>query len=1038
MGYADLDKAAPFLRFRLIALLSSLALLTSLGNGQESANPLDEKYRKAMALYDVDRNDEALGVFEEIVSECPDQEPPLVCGYARLGLSWIALSDERLGHAKREAVAAQKVFKAHSDVHGQAEFLCVMGNIFHRESNSEEARANLEACRDHRRKTEDMRGELSSLIPLGQAYEVLGLFSKAHETFLHAGTLAAAMNDPIAQIDLWTVQGDLYFRTGLYADAKDVWEKAQAKKSTKKDRIRNARLFCSLADVHRALGKYVSAFDDCQDAYEAFERLGNHRGLGDVFYQVSRILENQGMYDLAHSNVDRAEKEYREIDEKSRVATCWQQRAYIHFQQKKYDKAEEWSAKSLDEFKKIGQVPAYYGSLRILADIYREKGNHDKAWEIGQKVREYFDGINHEMGVAEANYHLGLVGEKRGNLDSAVKLLTEALKTYTDRRSPLGQVKALNGLGGIFAKQGKDAEAQEAFDKAITILETVRGGVSGGIDERAAFFSAQAQVFEAMVQLQFAQGPDKADEALEFAERSRARAIIDLLGMAKVDLWSKVKDNKLRNLDDENRRQIAKVVFAMADLDGETTLSSQQRGVRRAELSAKHTKLLDDSRAIGFEVFRESDVYRDRMITQQKPIDLTEVQKALRPDDEIILAYYAGQERTYAWLVPPEGETVLAKELSEGGKSLGRTQIANRVTPYLSIAGELTISESDAQRGIKKARRRRPTKTATRTDDLYNVLIPNEFRARLAEAKHIIIVPDGMLRQLPFEALVVARDSVGKPSYWIDKMPSIAYAPSATIWHTLRQRREQQREQERRSSIEYEVLALGNPDFGPSGSIDDDGSNPVKSVATVAMRGNDALVPLPGTEAEVKSITAMFEDDETMVYLKGEATEARLREWAPKAKYLHVASHGLVDTSKYFFNSRLALTRGSGDPADDGFLTLSEIIMEWPNQLSQCQLVVLSACETNLGKDTLSEGVFGLPHGLFFAGAPAVVASLWRVDDESTSELMTEFYQQLRTQEEEDLPIDKAEALRQAKKALREKYPEPFHWAPFVFLGDHR
>ena len=131
----------------------------------------------------------------------------------------------------------------------------------------------------------------------------------------------------------------------------------------------------------------------------------------------------------------------------------------------------------------------------------------------------------------------------------------------------------------------------------------------------------------------------------------------------------------------------------------------------------------------------------------------------------------------------------------------------------------------------------------------------------------------------------------------------------------------------------------------------------------------------------------------------------------------------------------VALTLPRAPTAEDGgFLTLGDILERWRGALTRCELVVLSACETQRGRMQKDEGVYALPVGFLYAGAPSVIASLWRVDDASTAELFADFYGKLRGSGGRE----KLQAFTEARKALKKKYPEPYYWAPFVFIGDPR
>jgi len=106
----------------------------------------------------------------------------------------------------------------------------------------------------------------------------------------------------------------------------------------------------------------------------------------------------------------------------------------------------------------------------------------------------------------------------------------------------------------------------------------------------------------------------------------------------------------------------------------------------------------------------------------------------------------------------------------------------------------------------------------------------------------------------------------------------------------------------------------------------------------------------------------------------------------------------------------------------------------WRDRLSACELVVLSACETLKGRMQTDEAPHAMPLGFLYAGCPSVIGSLWRVDDESTADLFIDFYKRL----EASGGRDKLKAFTEARQALRKKYPDPFHWAAFVYIGDPR
>ena len=224
-----------------------------------------------------------------------------------------------------------------------------------------------------------------------------------------------------------------------------------------------------------------------------------------------------------------------------------------------------------------------------------------------------------------------------------------------------------------------------------------------------------------------------------------------------------------------------------------------------------------------------------------------------------------------------------------------------------------------------------------------------------------------------------------------------------------------------------------------------------------------ALTPLPGTRRELlqiyrtiigrplaigNALTSVVPPPggagaHPVVILLGEdATLAQLSRFAGGARFLHLATHGIIyEQSQLALNSSLALTQPAIPTSDDtGFLDLAELLDNWWGRLGGTELVVLSACDTLVGILQSGEGLLGLPWGFMYAGSPAVVASLWEVDDEATAELMGNLYASITRAGGDPAHglSTKLEALVKMKKVLRQKKPEPYYWSAFVYLGDPR
>ena len=198
------------------------------------------------------------------------------------------------------------------------------------------------------------------------------------------------------------------------------------------------------------------------------------------------------------------------------------------------------------------------------------------------------------------------------------------------------------------------------------------------------------------------------------------------------------------------------------------------------------------------------------------------------------------------------------------------------------------------------------------------------------------------------------------------------------------------------------------------------------------------LDPLPHTENEVAWVVANFLDAGfPSLALKGsQATEAEVRTQIAGRRIVHLACHGLTDQRYGNFYGALALTPGDdlNDSSNDGFLTLPEI---YELNLRDCELAILSACETNTGPQQKGEGVWALSRGFLVAGARRVVASNWLVDDEAAATLVSYFSTGVAEAEKQNNLAGCAAALWSAKRSIRKqtKWQSPYYWAPFVMVG---
>lgn len=250
--------------------------------------------------------------------------------------------------------------------------------------------------------------------------------------------------------------------------------------------------------------------------------------------------------------------------------------------------------------------------------------------------------------------------------------------------------------------------------------------------------------------------------------------------------------------------------------------------------------------------------------------------------------------------------------------------------------------------------------------------------APLLAGRKLVIVPHGALHYLPFAALHDGKD------YLVDQH-ELRFLPSASVQQFLRAGR---------PGI-GKLLVFGNPDLG----------NP--------------QLDLPSAEEEARQIAQMLPD--SRVLLRKAASETEFKHQAGQYQYLHVAAHGQFRGDQPLL-SRLAF---AADAQNDGSLTVSEVY----NLRLEADLVTLSACETGLNHTMSGDDLIGMTRGFLYAGSRNIIASLWEVDDQATSELMTRFYANVKR------GMPKQAALREAQRNLLARQPGPRYWAAFYLTG---
>jgi CHAT domain-containing protein len=267
-----------------------------------------------------------------------------------------------------------------------------------------------------------------------------------------------------------------------------------------------------------------------------------------------------------------------------------------------------------------------------------------------------------------------------------------------------------------------------------------------------------------------------------------------------------------------------------------------------------------------------------------------------------------------------------------------------------------------------------------------------------------VIVPDGPLWELPFQALMP------RAGRYLVEDRSVSYVPSLTVLREMHARR--------RALGAGSLLALANPTLGETG--------PTRGIA---LMGGESLAALPEAEEQTRALAALYPASDRRVYVGADAREDVFKREAGRHRLLHLATHGLLDDANPLYSQLVLAAPRPGD-AEDGLLEAREIL----GLDLDADLAVLSACDTGRGQISGGEGLIGLSWSFFVAGCPTTVVSQWKVESRSTSALMVALHKELRAGRA------RADALARAMRSQmrRPQWRHPFYWAAFAVIGDGR
>jgi CHAT domain-containing protein/Tfp pilus assembly protein PilF len=623
------------------------------------------------------------------------------------------------------------------------------------------------------------------------------------------------------------------------------------------------------------------------------------------------------------------------------------------------------------------------GILNSLASNAEKRGDLAAATALSARAVAHADRVAPGGLAAARTYHMAArIALARGDL-AAARRLQDAGLGLARAIVPGSRIEAasLAMLAAIDVREARLESAARRYLEAIDTLNLQVRRLGAALDVEAAYID-DVGVQRPYVEVLLALGRES--EALEALERFRARSLLDRLSSRDLAFGRSGEADRLardrRRLNQEYDATLAQLARLppTAGPDQVKELQSRLADIR-------------DARALAASNLRRVDATLADQL-DPSPLPLASLQQSLRPG-ALALVYHLGPDRPVVFAVARDRW---------------------RVAPLASTTSALNARVATWRRLVDRGRTE-PEPGAALLDEsraLYRALLgPVEDDVRRAE--RLIIVSDGALHGLSFSALVVPGNTPAV-RYLIESKP-VSVVPSLTVLAHLKTRPMQ-------GAAPRKAAVLGDARFGA-----DARSTPGPGEQAVRAGLVGRLDPLPGTRREAERVAALLAPGATLL-LGADATETAIKRLPRDTAVVHIATHGVLSETAPL-ESALVLTSRDAE-GDNGLLQAWEI---FDQVRVDADLVVLSACDTGLGRAFDGEGLVGLTRAFQFAGARAVAASLWKAPDDATARLMESFYRAIR---EERARVDVALALAQRALLGRPETRHPFYWAGFVIDGD--
>jgi CHAT domain-containing protein len=893
----------------------------------------------------------------------------------------------------------------------------------------------------------DEKGEANATYRCASAYFAMDDFPAALDLYVKALPLIEAHGDPNQKDYILLNMGLVNFNLGENYAALENFELALSRFRQYENKLGEARTLSELTRAYYLLGDHQQALNYGEQALQSCGGITDTRQQFDCRLTEGYTLDLLGRINFALGENEEAQRYFEEAlarlsnNDEKRYASTLTDLGRLYSSTGKNSEALVQFEEALAIYRKTGRALGEAETLAYRGMVYASQGDAAGALKDFADALAIQRRIHDVRGEGDTLYKIGMAYQATGDQAKALDGFTKSLEFWRANQYRPGQVSSLYRMAHLNNAQGELQAARSQIEAALEIAESLRENVVSS-NLRVSYLASVRDYYELYIDLLMQMhrrdprsGFDKL--ALGVSERARARALLDSLSESKENIRLHGDAQLLARA-----RQLQLQLASEADL--QIRLLSNQISKERVEAARKKlTEIEREYERVQTQIRLSNPNYA--ALVKPHTLTASQIQTQELAPDTLLLEYALGEERSYLWVVSPT--EVHSFTL------VGRAHLDAAVHDFTKLLTQGNQDSNFNELYVREANK------------LGQLLLGDA--APLLASKRLVIVCDAELQYVPFSALgtpqptqpplkggVAARGGAFEPlisTHEILMEPSLSTLAMTRQLNAHRQTGTSKlaiianpvfdREDER---VRTHIASLqqGQAASPPGGELASGATRSPSPSAAKLRRSADEL-HLAGAAAPIPPLYFSREEAEAIYRLAKPRGAMLATDFAANretftggslSRYsiVHISTHALLnDDHPELSGIVLSLVDEQGK-ARDGFLQLYEVF----NLNLPADLVVLSACQTALGKEIKGEGLMSLTRGFMYAGASRVAATLWKVDDEASKELMILFYRKMLVEK-----LSPAAALRESQMAMwkrKGRMSNPYFWAPFVLQGEWR